>query len=51
LVVGALVAGRADRLRGLQLDELLEDEAHGLAQGVGAITGTDRLEQLGQGRL
>ena len=42
--IGAFVAGGADRLAGLELDELLEDEAHGLAQGVGAVAGADRLE-------
>jgi len=50
-LIGALVASRADDLAGLGLDELLEDEAHGLAQGIGAIAGADRLEQLVQGRL
>ena len=50
-LVGALVATGTDGLGGLELDELLEDEAHRLAQRVGAITGADRLEQLGQGRL
>ena len=50
-VVGPLVAAGADRLVGLELDELLGDEALCLADEVDAATGADGVEQLGQGRL
>ena len=50
-LVGALVAAGADGLGRLELDELLEDERHGLAHDVEAVSGADRVEQLGQGRL
>jgi hypothetical protein len=50
-LVGPLVPGRADRLGGLELDQLLEDERHRLAQDVAAAAGADRVEQAGQGRL
>ena len=49
--IGPLVPGSADRLGRLELDELLENECHRLAQDVRAVTGADRLKQLGQGRL
>ena len=49
--LGALVAAGADDLLGLELDELLEDQGHGVAEGVLAATRTDGIEQLGQGRL
>ncbi len=38
-------------LGGLELDQLLEDERHRLAQDVGAAAGADRVEQAGKGRL
>ncbi len=50
-LVGALIARGADRLGGLKLDQLLQDERHRLAQDVRVATGADRVEQLGQGRL
>ncbi len=43
-LLAALVAASADGLAGFELDELLEDEAHGLAQRVGTVTGTDGIE-------
>ena len=49
--VGALVAGGADGLGGLQLDEFLGDQAHRLACEVETVTRTDGLQQVGQGRL
>jgi hypothetical protein len=49
--VGPLVPRGADRLVGLELDELLEDEGHRVAHDVGAAAGADGVEQLGQGRL
>src|SRR3989442_155195 len=50
-LVAPLVASGANRLGGLELDELLEHERHRLAQDVLAAAGADRVEQLGQGRL
>jgi hypothetical protein len=50
-LVGPLVPAGADRLGGLELDQLLEDELHRVAQDVLAAAGADRVEQLGQGRL
>lgn len=50
-LVGPLIAPGADRLAGLELDQLLEDQAHRVAQDVSVAPGTNCLEQLGQGRL
>jgi len=50
-LVAPLVPAGADRLVGLELDELLEDEGHRVAHDVGAATGADGVEQFGQGRL
>jgi hypothetical protein len=50
-LVCALVAVGADGLPGLQLDQLLEDERHRLADDFLAAAGADGVEQLGQGRL
>ncbi len=49
--IAPLVPDGPDRLVGLELDELLEDEGHRIAHDVGAATGANRVEQLGQGRL
>jgi hypothetical protein len=43
-ILGSLVSAGADRLAGLELDELLKDERHGVAQGVLAITGAHSVE-------
>jgi hypothetical protein len=48
---GPLVSLGADHLGGLEVDQLLEDERHRVAQYVGAATGPDGSEQVGQGRL
>jgi hypothetical protein len=41
----------ADRLGGLDLDELLAHEGHRLAHEVQAAAGADGIERLGQERL
>jgi len=50
-LIGALIAGGADPLRGFGFDQLLQHELDRLADQVHAITGTERLEQLRHGRL
>lgn len=50
-VLGALIPVRADHPGRFELDQLLQHQAHALTDQVHAITGTERLEQLGQGRL
>lgn len=50
-VLGALIGGRADMLGRFQLDELLERDTNRLADQVDALPGTERLKDLGQGRL
>ena len=50
-LVAALVSGCADRLRRLDLDQLLEDKRHPSAHDVDAGAGADGVEQLRQGRL
>ena len=50
-VFAALVSAGADHLVGFELDELLQDQGHGIAEGVLTATRTDGIEQLGQGRL
>jgi len=50
-LVGPLVATGADGLGGFELDQLLEDERHGLAHDVDRPPGADGVEQVGQGRL
>jgi len=42
-LVVALIAGRADGLAGFELDELLQDERHGLAHDVDAAARADGL--------
>jgi len=42
----ALIAGRAARLGGLQLDQLLDDELHARAQHVDVGTGLDGAQQV-----
>jgi len=49
--IGPLVPSGADRLGGLELDQLLQDEGHRLTQDILAATGANSVEQLGQGRL
>jgi hypothetical protein len=49
--LGAFVAAGADHLGRFHLDQLLEHEAHGIADEVDAVAGSERVEQLGQGRL
>ena len=50
-VVGALIPAGADHLGRLGLDQLLQHDAHRLADQIDAVTGTERVQQLGQGRL
>ena len=50
-VLGALVAGGADPLGRLGFDQLLHHHPDRLADQIHAVTGTERLEQLGHGRL
>jgi hypothetical protein len=50
-VIGALIATGADHLGGLDLDQLLQRDTDGFTDQVDAVTGAERLEQLGQGRL
>jgi hypothetical protein len=40
-----------DRLGGFGFDQFLHHNPHGLADQIHAVTGTERLEQLGHGRL
>jgi hypothetical protein len=49
--VGPLVAAGADPFGGFGLDELLHDHPDRLADQVDTISGAERLEQLGHGRL
>lgn len=49
--LGPLVAGGADGLGRLQLDELLGDQAEGFPGEVDAAARADGIEQVGQGRL
>ena len=49
--VGALVSGGTDPLRRLQFDQLLQHDTDTVADQIGAITNTKRLQQFGQGRL
>ena len=49
--VGALVAGGADHLGGLQVDEGLEHELHRLAHEVQVAARAEGVEKFGQGRL
>ena len=48
---GPFVAGRADHLRGLDLDQFLEHEPDRLANQINAVTGTECVQQLGHGRI
>ena len=50
-VLGAFVAAGADPLGGFGFDQLLHHHADRLADQIHAVTGAERLEQLGQGRL
>ncbi len=49
--LGALVTNRADLLGGFGFDELLHHHPDRLTDKIHALTGTEHLEQLGQGRL
>jgi hypothetical protein len=49
--LAALVAGRADHLGHLELDQLLKHHLDRVADQINAVTGTERIQQLGQGRL
>jgi hypothetical protein len=50
-ILRSLVSAGADHLAGLELDELLEDECHGIAQDIGAIAGAHSVEQFVECRL
>jgi len=47
----AFVAGRADHLGGLGLDQLLQHQPDRLPDQIHALPGPERLQQLGHGRL
>ena len=49
--LAALVHAGADHLGRFDLDELLQHETHGLADQIDTVTGTERVQQLGNGRL
>ncbi|WP_372446625.1 hypothetical protein [Nocardioides faecalis] len=49
--LGALVGCNADAFGCLELDQLLERDADRIADQIDAITGTERVEKLRQGRL
>ncbi len=49
--VAALVAGGTDLLGGLQVDEGLQHELHGLSHEVEVSAGAQRVEEVGQCRL
>src|SRR4029077_11086898 len=49
--VGALVSGGTDPLGRLQFDQLLQHDTDTVADQIGAITNTERLQQFRQGRL
>jgi len=49
--LGALVSGSTDPLGRLQFDQLLQHDTNTVADQIGAITTTERLQQFGQGRL
>jgi hypothetical protein len=41
----------ADRLGGLDLDQFLHHQPDGVADGIDALAGAERVQQLGQDRL
>ncbi len=49
--VGALIAGSTDLVGGLQVDEGLQHQLHGLAHEVEVAAGAERIEEFGQCRL
>ena len=49
--VGALVAAGADLLGRFDLDQLLQHHPHRVADQIDTLTGTERVQQLGHGRL
>jgi hypothetical protein len=49
--LGALIRCGADLLGRFDLDQLLQHESNGLADQVHAVTGAERVQQLGHGRL
>ena len=50
-VLGALIGCGADPFGGFELDQLLQRDADRITDQIDAIPGTERLEELGQGRL
>lgn len=50
-VLGALVGCCADAFGGFEFDQLLQRDPDGVTDEVDAVPGTERLEELGQGRL
>src|SRR5207253_10938838 len=49
--LGAFVTVSADRLGRFDLDQLLQHETDRFPDEIHAVTGTERVEQLGHGRL
>jgi len=47
----AFIALGADRLGRFQLDEGLQHDLHGIAEHIHVAAGTQRVQQVGQGRL
>jgi hypothetical protein len=50
-IVGTLITASADVLDRLGLDHLLQHQLHGIADQVHAVTGAERVQQIGHGRL
>ncbi len=50
-LLGALVAAGSDPLGSFGFDQFLHHHADRLTDQIDAVTGTERIEQLGQGRL
>src|SRR5690606_21849868 len=50
-VLGALIGGGADPFGRFELDQLLQRDADRIPDQIDAVTGAERLKQLGQGRL
>ncbi|WP_374229564.1 hypothetical protein, partial [Nocardioides sp. cx-173] len=49
--IGALIRCGTDPFGGFELNQLLKRDPDRVADQIGAITGTERLEEFGQGRL
>ena len=49
--LGAFISGSANVIGDLELDQLLHHQTHGVTDQIDAITGSERVEKFGQGRL